>query len=311
MPLPEGYILRHPEAGEAKVIQALLDAAETADVGEPRRHAIDVLTDWGSPRCRPAEDWWVAESRGGEIAAVGWVWPETVTDLTADHYVHPDHRGRGLGETMLDVLERRAAELVRADTRLRRLTAWAEDADAERRASLERRRFVAVRQYFEMAIDLGPHVPSPAWPEGITARGFRPGRDDRALYEADQEAFVEHHLYEERSYDEWRLSFTDARDADVTLWWLAWDGDDLAGFAVSYTRRPRRSDRRPRRAQGVAGARHRPRPAAGRVRDAAAARPSVARLYVDAQNVTNAVRVYEAVGMHVSRRFDVMEKPLV
>ena len=37
---------------------------------------------------------------------------------------------------------------------------------------------------------------------------------------------------------------------------------------------------------------------------------SVVRLYVDAQNVTGAVRVYEAAGMHVSRRFDVLEKPL-
>ena len=37
---------------------------------------------------------------------------------------------------------------------------------------------------------------------------------------------------------------------------------------------------------------------------------SVARLMVDAENVTNAVRVYEAAGMHVSRRFDVLEKPL-
>ena len=37
---------------------------------------------------------------------------------------------------------------------------------------------------------------------------------------------------------------------------------------------------------------------------------SVVRLMVDAQNVTNAVRVYEAAGMHVARRFDVLEKPL-
>ncbi len=36
----------------------------------------------------------------------------------------------------------------------------------------------------------------------------------------------------------------------------------------------------------------------------------VARLYVDAQNVTDAVHVYEAAGMQVSRRFDVMQKPL-
>lgn len=36
----------------------------------------------------------------------------------------------------------------------------------------------------------------------------------------------------------------------------------------------------------------------------------IVRLYVDAQNVTNPVRVYEAAGMHVSSRFDVMQKPL-
>jgi ribosomal protein S18 acetylase RimI-like enzyme len=37
---------------------------------------------------------------------------------------------------------------------------------------------------------------------------------------------------------------------------------------------------------------------------------TVVRLFVDAQNMTKAVRVYEAAGMHVERRFDVMEKPL-
>ena len=39
MPLPTGYILRHPEPRhEAPAIQAVLDAAESADTGEPRRH---------------------------------------------------------------------------------------------------------------------------------------------------------------------------------------------------------------------------------------------------------------------------------
>ena len=37
---------------------------------------------------------------------------------------------------------------------------------------------------------------------------------------------------------------------------------------------------------------------------------TVVRLYVDAANVTDAVAVYEAAGMHVARRFDVMQKPL-
>jgi len=310
MRLADGYTLRHPRSEEAPPIQAVLDAAETADTGEPRRHSDDVATEWSSPRCRPEVDWWVVEARGSEIAAVGWIWPETAGDLTTDHYVHPDHRGRGLGEVMLDVIETRAAELAGKDARLLRLTAWAEDSDTERRASLDRRGFVATRQYYEMAIALDVDLPAATWPEGIVARGFRPGRDDAALYEADEEAFVEHHLYEKRHYDEWRLFFTDAPDADVTLWRLAWQGDDLAGFVVPYDgdRGGLVDDlavRRPWRGRGIGRALLLTAFATLRERG-----QTVARLYVDAQNVTNAVRVYESAGMHVSRRFDVMEKPL-
>ena len=49
------------------------------------------------------------------------------------------------------------------------------------------------------------------------------------------------------------------------------------------------------------------RPPSALLRDRA---ETIARLYVDAQNVTNAVRVYEAAGMHVSRRFDVLQKQI-
>jgi mycothiol synthase len=308
--MPDGYILRHPRSEEAPSIQAVLDAAETADTGEPRRHADDVATEWRSPRCRPDDDWWVVEARGGRIAAVGWIWPETVGDLTADHYVHPDHRGRGLGGVMLDVIEMRAAELADKDARLRRLTAWAEDSDVERRVSLDQRGFVVIRQYYEMAIALDADLPAPVWPEGIVARRFRPGQDDEALYDADEEAFAEHHLFERRDYDEWRLFFTDAPDADVTLWWLAWEGDHIAGFVVPYNgdRGGLVDDlavRKPWRGRGIGHALLLAAFSTLRERG-----QTVARLYVDAQNVTNAVRVYEAAGMHVSRRFDVMEKPL-
>jgi mycothiol synthase len=312
LPLPEGYRCRHPEPGEAAAVQTVLDAAETADTGEPRRHNDDVANAWRSPRCRPEEDWWVALAPDGAIAAAGWVWPETVTDLTGDHYVHPDHRGLGLGEVMLDLIEARAAEIASSAGRTApdRLVVWSEDSDTARRASLDRRGFVAVRQYFEMEIALDADLPAPVWPVGIAARGFRPGRDDRALYEADEQAFSEHHLYEPREYDEWRFFFTDAPTADPTLWRLAWDGDDLAGFVIPVeTDRGALIDdlavRKPWRGRGVAHGLLLAAFAALRDRG-----QTVARLYVDAQNVTNAVRVYVAAGMHVSRRFDVMEKPL-
>jgi mycothiol synthase len=310
--LADGYILRHPEPREAPAIQAVMDAAETADAGEPRRRGIDVANEWRDPECHIADDWWVAVAPDGFVAAVGWLWPGTAGEATADHYVHPRHRGRGLGDTLLDLIEARATQLParRDDGTARRLVVWCEDSDAARRASLDRRGFAAVRQFFEMAIALDDKLAVPVWPAGIAGRAFRLGDDDRHVWEADIEAFSEHFLFMARSYDEWRLHHLEAGDSDPTLWWLAWDGDELAGYVISVCGELGAeigdlAVRKPWRGRGLGRALLR---AAFRtLRDRG---QTVVRLYVDAQNVTNAVRVYESVGMHVERRFDVMEKPL-
>jgi mycothiol synthase len=310
MTIPDGYVLRHPAPDEAPAIQDILDAAESADAGEVRHHEDDVATDWLSPRCDIGANWWVAVAGDGSIAGVAFVWPETAGEVTADHYVHPDHRGRGLGEALLDTIEARLVELPArsSDGEIRHVLVWCEDSDTARRASLERRGFKPVRQYFEMARDLTVEPAAPVWPAGIVARGFRPGLDDRAVYEADVEAFSEHHLFEARSYDEWHARHVDAPDGDVTLWRLAWDAHQLAGYVVPFARDAEAvigdlAVRKPWRRRGV-----------GRALLLAAFETlrdrghGVVRLYVDAQNVTDAVAVYEATGMHVARRFDVMSR---
>ena len=110
-PLPAGYRLHHPDPGTAAAVQAVLDAAESADSGEPRRHMTVVATQWEDPECRIERDWWVVEAPGGGIVGVAWVWPELASDVIADHYVHPEHRGLGLGEVLLDTIESRVSEL--------------------------------------------------------------------------------------------------------------------------------------------------------------------------------------------------------
>ena len=94
------------------------------------------------------------------------------------------------------------------------------------------------------------------------------------------------------------------------MWWLAWDGDELVGFVIPFAgdRGAVIGDlavRKPWRGRGIGRALLLAAFATLRERG-----QHVARLNVDAQNVTDAVRVYEAAGMHVSRRFDVMERPL-
>ncbi len=312
MPLPDGYILRHPTEADLPAAQAVLDAAESHDTGERRTHENDLATDWKDPESDPATDWWVVVAPGGAMAGVAWVWPDTAGEVTADHYVHPEHRGRGVGDALLDTIESRVSELPsrREDGAPRRLMVWCEDSDAVRRAALDGRGFVPARQYFEMAVDVArdwPHAPAPG---GIELRPFRPDVDGRRVWEVDIDAFAEHHLFEPRGYDEWRLHHLEAGDSDPALWWLAWDGDDLVGYVI-----PSIGDldavihdlavRKPWRGRGIG--RSLLAASFATLRDRG---QTLVRLYVDAQNVTDAVRVYEAAGMHVARRFDVLEKPL-
>ncbi len=312
MQLQDGYALRHPTQADLPAAQAVLDAAESHDAGEPRSHEHELATEWKDPECNPATDWWVVVTPDGSVAGVAWVWPDTAGEVTADHHVHPGHRGLGIGDALLDAIETRAAELPprRADDSARHLVVWCEDTDTVRLAALDARGFVPVRQYYEMAIDLRREPPPASWPAGIEPRAFRPGIDDRSVWEVDIEAFAEHHLFEARGFEEWRLHHLEAGDADPTLWGLAWDGDDLTGYVI-----PTLGELgaeigdlavlRPWRGRGIARALLAAAFATLRERG-----QTVARLYVDAQNVTNAVRVYEASGMHVGRRFDVMQKPL-
>jgi mycothiol synthase len=312
VPLPGGYILRHPTEADLPAAQAVLDAAESYDTREPRSHFDDLAMEWKDPGSHPETDWWVVAAADDLIVGVGWLWPDTAGDVTADHYVHPEHRGLGLGEVLLDAIEARVAQLPprHPDGTARKLVVWSEDADLVRRTTLDARGFTPVRQYFEMAIHLdAPPAPS-EWPPGLEARAFRPGIDDRHVWETDLEAFSEHYLFQARPFEEWRLHHLEAADSDPTLWWLAWDGDQLAGYVIAVDGELGAeigdlAVRKAWRGRGV-----------GRALLSAAFRTlrergqRIVRLYVDAQNVTNAVRVYEAAGMHVARRFDVLEKPL-
>jgi len=312
MTLPHGYSLRHPTEADLPAAQAVLDASESHDAGEPRRHEDNLATEWSDSECRPELDWWVVDAPDASVTGVAWVRPETAGEVTADHYVHPDYRGRGLGEALLDTIEARAAELPprTPEGAARHLIIWCQKSDAERHASLARRGFAPVRQYSEMAIDLRGELHAPEWPLGITARPFRPGVDDRRVWDADLEAFSEHYLFQPRSYEDWRRHHLEAADSDPILWRLAWDGDELVGFVI-----PIEGDReafiddlavrKPWRGRGVGRALLLA--AFATLRDHG---QTVTRLFVDAQNATNAVRVYEAAGMEVTRCFDVMEKPL-
>jgi mycothiol synthase len=234
--------------------------------------------------------------------------------LDGDAYVQLESLGEG--RIWIDISGRPSAEILdwaeaRAAEKGHRLISgsWSSNEDLLR--ELERRGYELVRHSHRMAIDLADPTPAPDWPDGIEVRSFQEG-DARAFYEAQQESFLDSWEPVEETFEDWSHWLLDTPAFDPELWFLAVEGDETAGFAICNRRSgdPETASvrllgvRRPWRRRGLGRALllH----AFAEFRRRGFRR---AGLGVDAESLTGAHKLYEAVGMHVERRFDIYEKP--
>jgi mycothiol synthase len=175
-----------------------------------------------------------------------------------------------------------------------------------------------IRSSYHMLINMDAPVPEPEFPKGIILRTFNPETDAEAVYRADNDAFRDHFGFVEMPFEEGFQRFKhftiESEEFDPTLWFLAMDGDQIAGFNLC---RPHSYDDpdlgwvgelgvlRPWRKHGLG---------------LALLRHSFNEFYrrgrrkvglgVDAQNLTGALRLYERAGMHVHQAYDQYEKEL-
>ncbi len=142
-------------------------------------------------------------------------------------------------------------------------------------------------------------------------RTFRPG-EERAIYDVDMEAFQDHWDFFPVPFDDWRDYFIGSETFDPELWFVAEDGDEIAGTALCSSARGPETGwvnvlavRRPWRRRGL-----------GRALLLHAFREFRRRGYervglnVDGENLTGAVRLYEQAGMRVAHREDSYRRPL-
>jgi mycothiol synthase len=209
-------------------------------------------------------------------------------------------------DAMLEWAETRASQI---GTRLF-AGSWADNRPLLE--ALERRGFALTRHSHRMEIALDPAPEAPNWPNGVSVRSLLPG-DERVFYELQQETFEDSWEPIRESYDEWAHWLLQEPVFVPELWFLALEADQPVGLAICHPHETRAGVgwvrilgvRRDWRRKGVGRGLllH----AFSALRDRGF---SVGGLGVDAASVTGANRLYEAVGMHVTARFDVYEKVL-
>jgi mycothiol synthase len=246
-------------------------------------------------------DWWLVEDEEGRLVAGGCMRARHPHRLRTFGGVLPEHRGRGLGTELRDRIEERARELAQAAPEGEEVWLGADAMSTNESAKrfFEERGYELVRHFWEMVIDLDEEPPEPEWPKGIRLARARSGVDERAVHAASDEAFADHWDHHPTPYDEWHRWMVEAENHDPSLWLLAWDGDEIAGFSLCDLDKDagwvavlgvRRRWRRRGLATALLYASFREMRKRGMRR---------AKLGVDAANPTGATRLYESVGMRV------------
>lgn len=317
--LKEDYLVRAPTMDDLEAATALVIAAETAEMGRAEVTLEELRIDWESPDFKLETNAVLIVAPDGQPVAYTNIWdkPSPVT-LWSNVNLPPQPNFDEVGEVLMAWIERRAREMARGvEPGVRVAVRCGANSTYEPiKRVYENAGFICIRHSYRMGIDLDVPPLLPEWPEGITMRTAIMGQDERAVLQAQRDSFQDHFGYVEMPFEEdfegWLRYWQSDPEFDPSLWFLAMDGDTIAGISLckpSLTGYPEMGwvgtlgVTRPYRRMGVGMAllRH-------SFHEFYKRGKKQVGLGVDASNLTGAVRLYEQAGMRSLVRFDLYEK---
>jgi GNAT superfamily N-acetyltransferase len=218
--VPAGLSSRPATQDDAEAILALVGEAELADQGERWTDLDDIRSSWARPSFDLARDTVLVfdddTMAGGTEVSRGYL----------DGYVHPAHRGRGIGGFLLDWAELRAIELG-----YDRIGQTVPETLAEARRLFTSRGFERERTSWLLTIDLDRPFDPPRLPDGIVLRDVVPG-EERAVHAVIERAFNEWPDRVPTTFEDWS-AYTFARSTyRPNLLPVLVDGEEMVGVAL-------------------------------------------------------------------------------
>lgn len=309
-----GFFLRKADWADLEAItQLIYDTCEADGDTTVAVTSAELKNEWKTDGFILEEDAIVAETREGRI--VGF---EQFTNekhhyhLNTDGYVHPQFKGWGIGTALLKKIGDRAQkEVVLAPPGTRVFIRSTIDNQDQAAHDLHRLQgFFPIRYHWRMEVKLNQAPQPPIFPSGIELRPFVRNEHSVAVWQAENEAFQDHWGSHDVAYTDWVHRKLERPGFDPSLWVIAWDGDQVAGFSLNRFRMQigwigTLGVRRPWRNKGLGLAllQH-------SFREFYRRDMKTIGLGVDASNPTGATRLYQKAGMVVASEFATYEKEL-
>lgn len=318
--LQPSFSLRPPTLDDVPAAVAMLNACWQDTVGTPSFSEDMLRINWAEPSFDYTRDVCLAVDSD---QVVGYCVVHCAAPYVSNFLMprtHPAQRGRGIGTALTQWGEARVAEHLNLAPPTARVTVGCSNfgthtAGAQLLLDLD---YQHVRSGYEMKIELADAPPTPCWPAGITVRSMVAGQEEETVFRALDESFRDHWGHVDRPFAEsfvrWLHHVRNVPDYDPSLFWLAMDGEQIAGLALCF---PKDNDypdmswieslgvRRPWRRRGLALA------LLHHVFGECYRRGILKiGLGVDATSLTGATRLYEKAGMHIFRQWDNYAKEL-
>lgn len=309
---------------DARAYASTATAIATQAGTDERYEADDTLIMWREPRFDLARSSLGIFSESGMLAAYVIVWAvsEKPVQPWVNWGVHPDFHRHDLAERLLDWAEERAGEIIKRcppDARVR-LQSGTPAGYSFAESALAQAGYVPDRTYFDMRITMNRRPQVPDFPPGIAIKPYRHEEDLPLFVDVFRNSFSDHYGYVEEPFEndlaEFRHWFNNDKRIEPGLVLLAVDERTglAAGCLVAMKESPRHPGigyvdivgvRRGYRRRGLAQAMLYHSFATYWDRGI-----TTVGLEVDGKSLTNAVALYEKVGMRVHQSFISYEKTL-
>jgi GNAT superfamily N-acetyltransferase len=320
--LADEFIMRAPTLDDVEAAFELYEACSKHMIGKSETTLSHIRSEWTSPGFSLDDSVRIVETPSGDMVGYIEIWDLDTppVNIWAWGRVHPEFEGQGIGTKLMEWAEVRARQsIIRVpeDARVVMRSGTHSHYDPARDLLVDRGMNL-VRHFLTMAIDMDAEPEPARWPSDIQVRPMNDQEELIDIVHAVRDAFQDHWGYFETPFDEeykqW-LHFTENDDKfDPKLWFLAMDGDEIAG--VSLCRLESDEDpnmswvsvlgvRRPwrRKGLGLALLKH-------SFTEFWQRGKKQAGLGVDAGSLTGATGLYEKAGMSSIRQFDLYEKEL-
>ena len=245
--LPTGFVVRSATPDDLPAVVDLMNECTQADIGL-RNFSLDwVKRQWDDDQFHLDTDTWLVADAANQVVGYADFFEETPPEpYEVTSWVRPSLIDTGLGDYLLHCLDARAQQAMANAPQGVEIVmdhGWVYEQSTALRQRIEKFGYRHIRTWLRLLIEMTQPPSEPRVPDGIAIRPFRQGEDDRALYEAWEEAMADEWGHAVLTYGKWRYYFIDhAGEEDLPYWFLAVDGTQIAGLILGSWRRPGTED---------------------------------------------------------------------